>query len=96
MSIETLKNIIISLYLIIIIVIILKIIILFYKLYKLKNKNTETMLCGQCGKECELLIHKHNDRTDLWCYCDDCRINTFHESMQNLPKINKNSLERQN
>lgn len=69
-----------------------------YILYKIRKniKPKETMNCGICGKERELLKHIYkNGKTDLWCYCGECRINTFHPSMLKYPRINHNSLESQ-
>ena len=48
------------------------------------NEIGETMNCGECGKECELLKQTHSDgRVDLWCYCIHCDISTIHPSQIN-------------
>jgi hypothetical protein len=38
--------------------------------------------CMMCGNECdvyeELVVHEYTDEYEMWCYCKECDIDTFH------------------
>ena len=48
-----------------------------------KEKNTAEYppaICMDCGKECDITeeVDIGLGEYELWCYCKDCKIDTFH------------------
>jgi hypothetical protein len=48
-------------------------------------------VCQQCGKICETKeeVDVGEDEYELWCYCPDCDIETFHPRKPLEPLKNK-------
>lgn len=96
---KTIEIIVTGLYFTALFTILFKLVLLLSKVIRMKKelKAKETMECGNCGDDCELLTDVREDgHINKWCYCEKCRINTFHPSMKNYPKITGNSIEQLN
>lgn len=44
--------------------------------------------CMMCGEICEL-VEFINDPLEMWCYCKECKMDTFHkpENLKDLKNI---------